>query len=255
MTRQGARVLARRAFIPFIGMCALLCAAVGHEQPRLRKAGVKDGLSIWIVDGRYIRDHMDIEFTNFGQHYVFKFIPPKELWLDEEARPDEQRFFVDHLIAERAAMARGLPYDSAVGIGDRVERIERKAAGDLGKVKGANGVADPRKTHEEEWMHTDSNLDVWIVDGRLVRSGFDVEFTEGGHDRVYDYVPHNEVWIDNDLLAAERPFVLLHELHERNLMVKGEPYEEAHADANKSELYFRHHPDELARGLEREKRQ
>jgi hypothetical protein len=64
-------------------------------------------------------------------------------------------------------------------------------------------------------------ISIWIVDGRLVRSVFDVDFTEGGHDYVYEFVPQNEVWIDNDLEESERPFVLLHELHERNLMAKG----------------------------------
>jgi hypothetical protein len=195
---------------------------------------------------------MNIEFTNFGQHYVFDFIPPTELWLDKENQPDEQHFFVDHLIAERSAMAKGATYDSAVDIGDRVEMLERRAAGDLARVNGAKGVADPSKAHVGLWMTTASGVAVWIVNGRLVRSGFDVEFTEGGHDRVYDYVPAGEVWIDNDLSPAERPYVLLHELHERTLMIQGATYESAHADADVVELAARKHPSELAADLERE---
>ena len=66
----------------------------------------------------------------------------------------------------------------------------------------------------------ESGLSVWIINGRLVRSGFDDDFTEGGHDYVYEFVPRDEIWIDNDLEEVERPYVLLHELHERNLMAK-----------------------------------
>lgn len=93
---------------------------------------------------------------------------------------------------------------------------------------------------------------MWIVDGRLVRSVFDVDFTEGGHDHVYEFVPENEVWIDNDVDEAERPFVLLHELHERNLMEKGWDYDRAHEDSSKLEYHCRQHPEELHNALAKE---
>jgi hypothetical protein len=31
---------------------------------------------------------MDEEFTNFGQHYRYPYIPKNELWIDQEARHD-----------------------------------------------------------------------------------------------------------------------------------------------------------------------
>jgi hypothetical protein len=244
----------RMAAIGFVVLAAVSCVATHRKPPYLRRVGDRGGLTIWVVDGTFIRNTMNIEFTNFGQHYVFDFIPPTELWLDEENQPDEQPFFVEHLIAERGAMARGASYDSAVDIGDRVEILERRAAGDLARVNDAKGVADPSKTHISLWMTTAPGVAVWIVNGRLVRSAFDIEFTEGGHDRVYDYVPAGEVWIDNDLSPSERPYVLLHELHERTLMIAGATYESAHAAADTVELYARKHPSELGRELEREKR-
>ena len=85
-----------------------------------------------------------------------------------------------------------------------------------------------------------------------MRSVFDVDFTEGGHDYVYEFVPQNEVWIDNDLEEAERPYVLLHELHERNLMAKGWSYSKAHEDSSKIEYHCRHHPNELHAELAKE---
>ena len=91
----------------------------------------------------------------------------------------------------------------------------------------------------------ENGISVWIVNGRLVRSVFYIDFTAGGHDYVYEFVPHNEVWIEDDVEEKERGFVLVHELHERNLMAKGWTYNKAHADASRLEYRCRRHPDEL----------
>lgn len=232
-------------------VCSSACTAHRHVRPYLRHVAIKDSLAVWIVDGTYIRDSVDEEFSNFGQHYAFSFIPPRELWLDREAQPDEQKFFVDHLIVERALMQRGMSYDSALDVADSVERAERNASGDVAKMMGPSGLPDPQKAHLKLWRTTSAGLSVWIVDGRLVRSTFDVDFTEGGHDHVYEFVPSNEVWIDNDVMDDERPYILLHELHERDLMVKGWTYDTAHEDSDKIELYMRHHPSELHLALTR----
>jgi hypothetical protein len=71
-----------------------------------------------------------------------------------------------------------------------------------------------RDVHERLWKDLESGIKVWIMNGRLVRSVFDIDFTEGGHDYVYEFVPANEVWIDDAVEEPERPFVLLHELHD-----------------------------------------
>ena len=70
--------------------------------------------------------------------------------------------------------------------------------------------------HERLWKQLENAVSVWIVNGRLVRSVFDIDFTAGGHDHVYEFVPRGEVWIDDAIVEKERGFVLLHELHERN---------------------------------------
>ena len=66
-----------------------------------------------------------------------------------------------------------------------------------------------------------------------------------GHDYVYEFVPQNEIWVDDDIAEAERGYVILHELHERNLMAKGWTYDKAHSDSSRVEYRMRHHPDEL----------
>ncbi|MGA3245188.1 MAG: hypothetical protein ABSE41_11260 [Bacteroidota bacterium] len=215
------------------------------KPPYIKKVGQRGNITIWVVDGTYVRTHLDEEFTNYAQHYGFKCVPENEFWLDHEASEDEQQFFIDHLLVEYELMKKGMPYDDALEAADKKERSEREKSGDVKKVAVGRGLADPSKVHIKLWKTLESGVKVWIVDGRLVRSVFDVDFTEGGHDHVYEFVPHDEVWIDNDLEEIERPYVLLHELHERNLMAKGWPYSKAHNDSSKLEYHCRHHPDEL----------
>ena len=214
--------------------------------PHVRKVDVLGKLVVWIVDGTYVRGHIDEEFTNFGQHYRFPYIPLNEFWIDREAKPDETRFFIDHLLVEYRLMAKGKSYDDALVAADRQERIERRRAGDIKLLtnKGQK-LPDAQDVHEQLWKKLGNGISVWVVNGRLVRSVFDIDFTEGGHDHVYEFVPKNEVWIDNDIEESERGYVLLHELHERNRMAGGWPYSRAHDESSHLEYRCRHNPDEL----------
>ena len=217
-----------------------------RKPPYIEKIDERGNLEVWIVDGPYIRTNMDEEFTNFGQHYRFNYIPVNELWIDREAENNERQFFIEHLLMEHRLMSKGMSYSEAIVIADRAERKERRRAGDL-KIMTRKGKKLPegKDVHERLWRKLQGNLSVWIVNGRLVRSAFDIDFTEGGHDYVYEFVPENEVWIDNDIEEAERGYVLLHELHERNRMSHGWPYNKAHAESSRLEYHCRHHPDEL----------
>ncbi len=218
--------------------------------PYLEKVEEIGGLAVWVVDGTYVREHIDEEFTNFGQHYSFSYIPERELWLDKEAHPDERRFFVEHLLVERRLMARGVAYDEALEAADRAERRERRRAGDVRVLThGGRQLPQGRDVHVKLWKALENGVSVWVVNGRLVRSVFDVDFTEGGHDHVYEFVPENEVWIDDDLDDSERGFVLLHELHERNRMISGWPYSKAHEESSRIEHDCREHPDRLHEAL------
>lgn len=223
------------------------------KPPYIRKAEELGKLEVWIVDGAYIRGRIDEEFTNFGQHYRYPYIPAHELWLDHEAQHDEQQFFIAHLLTEHRLMAKGVPYDRALAEADRVERRERRLAGDVRRAtRRGRSLPDAEAVHRRLWKKLESGVSVWIVSGRLVRSVFDIDFTAGGHDYVYEFVLENEVWIDDDIEETERGYVLLHELHERNRMAAGWPYSKAHAESSRLEYHCRHHPDELHDALTKE---
>ncbi len=197
-------------------------------------------ISVWSVDGNYIRTNIDIEFINYGQHYRFKFIPENEFWLDKEAVPNEQELFIKNLFIEHSLMKKGIKYKEAVKIADSVEvkeRLKNKNVKELLK-KSKGERLDSVKI--SLWKTLKNGVKVWIVDGFLVRSLFFIDFTEGGHDLVYKFIPKKEIWIDNDLVKEERKFVLIHESTERNKMLQGMKYDDAHYNyASPRELKFR----------------
>ena len=225
------------------------------SETKVPKSKVEDigGLSVWIVDGNYIRTYVDEEFTNFGQHYRFNFIPENELWIDKEGVPNEYEFLVAHLIEEHRLMKEGKTYEEAIAQADLVERELRRRQKDVEQVRDpARRLINPELVHKRLLKTLENGVEVWIVNGRLVRSTFNIDFTQGGHEYVYEFVPENEVWIDDDVMPDERGLVILHELHERNKMALGWPYSKAHADSSALEHKCRTMPDELHDALDLE---
>jgi hypothetical protein len=221
--------------------------------PYVKKIGQRGPIGIWQVDGSYIRTHIDEEFTNYGQHFSYRYIPKEEFWLDQGISEEETKFFIKHLSVEHRLMKQGVDADAAREKADQVEGEERKRAGDVRKLtRGGRVLPDPAQVHRRLWKNLENRVSVWIVKARLVRSVFDDDFASGGHDHVYEYIPENEIWIDDTLKAAERPYALLHELHEYGLMKNGMDYDRAHAESSKLEHRCRRHPDELHEALANE---
>lgn len=210
-------------------------------------------INVWEVDGAYIRAEVDPDFTNFGQHYRFNFIPKNEFWLDKEKRPDERIFFIHHLLVEHRLMQAGANYEEALEKADKVETRERSKIFHIEKAKPTERASGDilKKIHITKWEeYSRGKIMVWVVDGTFVRTAYFTDFTEGGHDLVFGFIPNNEVWIDNDLTVKERSFVLLHEIVERQKMSTGMRYNEAHSNfALKAEYEARHKPDTLERAL------
>jgi hypothetical protein len=94
------------------------------------------------------------------------------------------------------------------------------------------------------------DVEIWRVDGGKVRDRYYIDFTIGGHDRVYSFIPKGEVWIDDDVDMDELYDSILHELWERSFMGEGTEYEDAHEKATKREQKERKNPDETLADLE-----
>ena len=228
------------------------------KKPYIKKELEIAGFVVWVVDGSYIRENIDEEFNNFGQHYQFKFIPKKEFWIDREHSEGEgeKRFYINTMLTMDNFLSNGISHRKAAEIVDVLEREERAKSAYFKKYFKSKSKSKDReinKIHKhflKKYSH--GKLNVWIVDGELVRGLYFVDFTQGGHDKVYKFIPENEVWIDDDVSQKEMKFVLLHELHERNLMKKEMKYDPAHQSSSAIEAYARHHRRKIDKLLRKE---
>jgi hypothetical protein len=89
------------------------------------------------------------------------------------------------------------------------------------------------------WWASFSEIDICIVNGKYVRENFDIDFTQGGNHGKYDFIPKNEIWIDNGLNDDEIVPTVLHEMIEYRLMGSGLDYDRAHDVASEIELAYR----------------
>lgn len=230
------------------------------KKPYLKKIGDFNSYHVYYVNGYYIRKNLDKEFTNFGSNRYFKFIPHHELWIDYENGKKEAKYFIDNFLMIQRELKNGRSYNDAVNIANRHEGAERsksKHIQKLKKIKNKNKLI--KKVYKKRlFSKYTKNIKIWLVKGDLVRTLFYIDFTEGGHDKVYHFIPKNEIWIDDDVYKKEIPYVLIHELHERYLMGEGWEYDSggvgvfsrkpkkgtksAHFDAEKVETYCRNHP-------------
>lgn len=104
-----------------------------------------------------------------------------------------------------------------------------------------------KKSMGEACPHGD---EFFLVDGPYVRNTYSSDFVQGdNYEHSKKFVPKGELWIDNSMPAAERPFVAFHECTEVQAMMKGADYETAHDKAQKLEDKFRkiHRPGERHR--------
>jgi hypothetical protein len=85
-----------------------------------------------------------------------------------------------------------------------------------------------------------AGLSIYLVSGERIRDEIDIDFTMGGNEAVYSYVPTGEIWLDDAMHVLDRSATALHELVERDLMLHhGMDYDRAHDAASARERAFR----------------
>jgi hypothetical protein len=225
------------------------------EKPYIKKHSEISNFTVWVVDGKYIRDNIDIQFTSYGQHYLFKFIPENEFWLDKERTPNEDKYYINSMLRMNKSLAEGMEHKKAVEKDNKIETEERMKEYD----KEVDNEEKIKIVHKKLLKKYSNKIKVWVVDGKKVRDLLYVEFTEGGHDKVYPFIPKGEIWLDDDNEVSENKVILLHEVFERNLMAGGGKYDkwdlranDAHKEASTIELYYRKNPDGLDEKLAEE---
>lgn len=210
---------------------------MGRGAPYVRRLDEAGGVTVWRVDGAWIRDRLDVEFTNGHHHYSRSYVPRDEIWLDREGKDGpEWPFWALRQRIERAMMAAGTRYLAALETASRVEARERRLGRPLvGRPDAETIRAAARIRRLGDLMRRE----VWLVNGRAVRDLAYVDFTLGGHGYRYRFIPRGEIWIDDAVRPGERASVLHHEGIEVAHMAGGMLYEEAHRLASRAEQRYR----------------
>jgi len=69
-----------------------------------------DGVGIWLVDGKAVRDRYDVDFGQGGHDLTCAWIPTHEIWIDENVSFDERDKVIEGQVSERGKMSGGMKY-------------------------------------------------------------------------------------------------------------------------------------------------
>jgi hypothetical protein len=232
--------------------------------------GEEEGYRIWIIDGYAVRGKIYNSFLYGGNEQRYPFVPKGEIWIDHAVSVEEFQMTVAHELNERHLMAKfGWTYDMAHDSSLRLEVVMRKnyreicrnhEAGlpkvsptDRDGTKEIRDIPDSLKLENiyrvplGKW----EGMDVWVVDGYLVRAGIFPDFGFSGNDLEYHFIPTGEIWIDGQISAEETRYSIQTELMERGLMAHGFSYSDAYDSAIDQNTQMRVAMDKIIRALPR----
>lgn len=92
----------------------------------LQMYSIRNGISIWIVNGSNIRRDIYPDFGLSGNDLAYYFIPKNEIWIDEQISCEETEFSILCETTERKFLSDGKGYDFAYGKGISEEMKLRK---------------------------------------------------------------------------------------------------------------------------------
>ena len=83
-------------------------------------------MEVWIVDGKWIRENLEIDFTQGGNGEKYHFVPRNEIWIDNGLNEDEILPTLLHELVEQRLMAGGLDYERAHDVSSAIELAYRR---------------------------------------------------------------------------------------------------------------------------------
>jgi hypothetical protein len=216
--------------------------------------------TIYLVNDEKIRNSTEYaeEFSDYGMNIGkkglptlnFKFIPENEIWISRSIEPSERHYIISNALAYIRGIERGLDpgdaYDKAL---DKEKSERRKDTVNKLHFKNYEPFDNPHHNEIPPKIYIkkygvindkEEKVNVFTIDGEVVRDLYKTDYVEGGHAYVYDWIPIDEIWIEKIIKSDEIPVIILHEFLERTLMkYKKFPYVRAHIAAAKSEFEHR----------------
>lgn len=229
-------------------MVAALQKKRRQSRARLNKQFIAthEGWDVYSIDASTIRNvaQPDEEFGNFATQDEFPdLIPAGEIWVGERNLDKEGVFFIANALTRFKQQEQGASEDKAYTAGLNVERLLREKLTGLKFRAGKPHKRVPKDLYVAHYFTLPDvkfPIEVWLVDGSMVRGLYKTDYTEGGHGYVYRWVPKNQIWIEKDLDRWEYPFIVSHEYLELRLMRdEGIDYDHAHDICSKVEFKLR----------------
>jgi hypothetical protein len=168
-----------------------------HFTPKLHKKRVlrHADYTVYAVNAFAVRDvaRPDEEFGNFAAKDEFPDLIPKgEVWISEKLAGEEGIFFIANALTQLRRQAAGVSPDRAYDDGLEVERLLREKLNGIEFRNGKPHKRVPEDIYQEQYTalpDPGGPVEVWLVDGNLVRSYYKTDYTEGGHGYVYPGCP------------------------------------------------------------------
>jgi hypothetical protein len=207
----------------------------------------KDGqYTVKIMDGSIVCRDINKDFTDFATSHLMDEVPENEIWIDRSLTPKEYQFFIMNAETVEKAIKQGKSKEGARKAGDAVERELRRAKPDIKVLLSAPKEVQLRRVVKET-LGRAKGVPVRLVDGYLVRGLYDIDHTEGSQTQHVSWLKKLEgkeaIWIDNALPKKDRPFVIGHEIGEREDQEDGMSFEEAYGKWSAKEQGWRKNPD------------
>jgi len=211
-----------------------------------KRIATQQGYTLCTVNAFGVRElaEHDEEFTNFAIHGDFPgLIAEREIWVDERLFEPEGLFYLANALTRLKERADGKSEEHAYQAGLDVERSLRERLVGVKYRAGRPHRRIPERLYVDRYATLPDRrapVEVWFIEGNLVRSLYKTDYTEGGHGYVYPWVPKDQIWIEKDLDRAEIPYIVSHEYLELRLMRdKGLEYDRAHVVSAKVEFALR----------------
>ena len=228
--------------------------------------GKEKNYDIWIIDGNQVRLKIFSSFLYGGNEQRYPFNPKGEIWIDNAISSEEYYLTLAHELNERHLMARfGWEYitahDSSLSLEQTIRHtneeicraheasLKKVSVTDYSNIKEIKGIPDSIQLQNiyRIPMGTREGIAIWIVDGYMVRKNVYPDFGFSGNDLSDHFIPQKEVWIDGQVSCEETEYSIATEMKERQLMKKGESYDDAYSDAIDITLKNRQNMVKLAR--------
>jgi hypothetical protein len=204
--------------------------------------GKYEGYTIRLIDATRFRgtSRKHQEYGLWATHADFEEIPEREIWLDDQSDPKDRPYFLKNAAAYLEKLREGESQGDAYDYGKTVEEAEREKSKD-GSRPFHDEVPDGVYLKHRQMLDLDGEqVQVWIVNGFIVRNIYKTDFVSGGNAYVYPFMPEDEIWLANHMSDEEMDFTLLHETTERSLMKSEQlDYDDAHQYASKVEFQAR----------------